>query len=76
MSGSWFFLVASEGVHDAGKTNLTLPGISSWLALALPSGANSAAVAWAVGAMAVVILLYDQLLFRPIVAWAEKTVTF
>ncbi len=70
MSGSWFFLVASEA-FTVGKTNLTLPGIGSWLALATERG-DSAAVAWAVGAMAVVILLYDQLLFRPIVAWADK----
>jgi NitT/TauT family transport system permease protein len=48
-----------------------LPGLGSWLALAIKEQ-NFAAVAWAVLAMAIVIGLYDQLLFRPIVAWADK----
>jgi NitT/TauT family transport system permease protein len=70
MSGSWFFIVASEAI-TVGKTTVTLPGIGSWLAMAIDQK-NFIAVAWAVGAMAVVIILYDQLLFRPIVAWADK----
>jgi NitT/TauT family transport system permease protein len=70
MSGGWFFVVASEAV-TVGKTTVTLPGIGSWLAIAIERR-DFAAVAWAVGAMAVVIMLYDQLLFRPIVAWADK----
>ena len=70
MSGGWFFVVASEAITVGDKT-VTLPGIGSWLALAIERK-DFAAVALAVGAMAVVILLYDQLLFRPIVAWADK----
>jgi NitT/TauT family transport system permease protein len=70
MSGGWFFVVASEAV-TVGRTTVTLPGIGSWLALAIERR-DFAAVAWAVGAMGVVIVLYDQLLFRPIVAWADK----
>jgi NitT/TauT family transport system permease protein len=70
MSGGWFFVVASEAI-TVGKTTVTLPGIGSWLALAIERK-DFGAVAWAVGAMAVVIVLYDQLLFRPIVAWADK----
>jgi len=70
MSGGWFFVVASEAITVGDKT-VTLPGIGSWLALAIERR-DFAAVAWAVGAMAVVIALYDQLLFRPIVAWADK----
>jgi NitT/TauT family transport system permease protein len=70
MSGGWFFVVASEAI-TVGKTTVALPGIGSWLALAIASQ-NFAAVAWAVGAMAVVILLYDQLVFRPVVAWADR----
>ena len=70
MSGGWFFVVAAEA-FTVGKTNFMLPGIGSWLALAIEQE-NLKAVAWAVGAMAVVIILYDQLLFRPIVAWADK----
>ncbi len=70
MSGGWFFVVASEAI-SVGDTKITLPGIGSYLALAI-SEKNIEAVAWAVGAMGVVIVLYDQLLFRPIVAWADK----
>jgi len=70
MSGGWFFVVLSEAITVGDKT-VTLPGIGSWLALAIERR-DFTAVAWAVGAMAIVIALYDQLLFRPIVAWADK----
>ena len=70
MSGAWFFVVASEAI-TVGKTTVSLPGIGSWLALAIERK-DFKAVGWAVFAMGVVILLYDQLLFRPIVAWADK----
>lgn len=70
MSGGWFFVVASEAI-TVGNTTVQLPGIGSYLALAIDQK-NFVAVAWAVAAMAVLILLYDQLLFRPIVAWADK----
>ena len=33
---------------------------------------NIGAVFWAIGAMLLVILAYDQLLFRPLVAWSAK----
>src|SRR6202163_1409792 len=70
MSGGWFFVVASEAI-TVGDVTLKLPGIGSWLALAIEQK-NIAAVVMAVAAMAVVILAYDQLIFRPIVAWADK----
>jgi NitT/TauT family transport system permease protein len=70
MSGAWFFVVASEAITVRGQT-VALPGIGSWLSVAI-GRRDFAAVAWAVLAMVVVILLYDQLLFRPIVAWADK----
>ncbi len=70
MSGSWFFVVASEAI-SVGDTRIVLPGIGSWLALAIDQQ-NMLAVAYAVAAIAVVILLYDQIVFRPIVAWADK----
>jgi NitT/TauT family transport system permease protein len=70
MSGGWFFVVASEAI-TVGDTSLRLPGIGAWLAMAI-DGRDIGSVALAVGAMAVVILTYDQLLFRPIVAWADK----
>ncbi|MBP2858960.1 ABC transporter permease subunit [Dickeya oryzae] len=70
MSGGWFFVVASEAI-TVGNTTVSLPGIGSWLALAIAQE-NLTAIAWAVVAMTVVIVLYDQLLFRPVVAWADK----
>jgi NitT/TauT family transport system permease protein len=70
MSGGWFFVVASEAI-TVGDTSFKLPGIGSWLAMAIEQR-DIRSVALAVAAMAVVILAYDQLLFRPIVAWADK----
>jgi NitT/TauT family transport system permease protein len=70
MSGGWFFVVASEAI-TVGPTTIKLPGIGSWLALAIEQQ-DIAAVAMAVGTMALVILAYDQLMFRPVVAWADK----
>ena len=70
MSGGWFFVVASEAI-SVGNTTIKLPGIGSYLALAIEERRVDAVVA-AVAAMSVVILLYDQLLFRPVVAWASK----
>ncbi|MCW5589322.1 MAG: ABC transporter permease subunit [Legionellales bacterium] len=70
MSAGWFFVVASEAISVANH-NITLPGMGSYIALAI-SNANSTAVFYAIVTMLVVILLYDQLLFRPIIAWSEK----
>jgi NitT/TauT family transport system permease protein len=70
MSGGWFFVVASEAI-SVGDTKITLPGIGSYISAAIEQK-NMSAVAWAVAAMAVVIMLYDQLIFRPVVAWADK----
>jgi len=70
MSGGWFFVVASEAV-SVGDTTWKLPGIGSYVALALERR-DIPAVLYAIGAMLVVILAYDQLLFRPLVAWSAK----
>ena len=70
MSGGWFFVVASEAI-SVGNTTVSLPGIGSYLALAIDNSRVDAVIA-AVGIMFVVILAYDQLLFRPIVAWSGK----
>ncbi len=70
MSGGWFFVVASEAI-SVGNTNIALPGIGSYVATAI-ADKNLAAVGWSLLAMMIVITLYDQLLFRPIVAWADK----
>ncbi|CAN5349342.1 ABC transporter permease subunit [soil metagenome] len=70
MSGSWFFVVASEAISVSNQ-EIKLPGIGSYIALAIQN-ANGWAVVYAILAMLIVILLYDQLLFRPLVQWAEK----
>jgi NitT/TauT family transport system permease protein len=70
MSGGWFFVVASEAI-SVGNTTITLPGIGSYLALAIDQRRVDAVIA-AIIAMFAVILIYDQLLFRPVVAWASK----
>lgn len=70
MSGGWFFVVASEAI-TVGNRQVTLPGVGSYLALAIAER-NLNAVLWVILAMVAVILLYDQLLFRPLVAWADK----
>ncbi|MBV9753024.1 MAG: ABC transporter permease subunit, partial [Hyphomicrobiales bacterium] len=70
MSGAWFFIVASEAI-SVGDTTIKLPGIGAYLSLAIDQ-ADVRAVLYAVATMAIVILLYDQFIFRPIVAWADK----
>ena len=70
MSGGWFFVVASEAI-SVGDTTIKLPGIGSYLALAIEDKRIDAVFA-AVVAMLAVILAYDQLLFRPLVAFAAR----
>lgn len=70
MSGGWFFVVASEAI-SVGNTTIKLPGIGSWLAVAIDNK-DVPAVIGAVAAMLVIILLYDQILFRPLVVFSQK----
>jgi NitT/TauT family transport system permease protein len=69
MSGGWFFVVAAEAI-SVGNTTVTLPGVGSYISLAIEQR-NLGAIGWAIGAMFVVILIYDQLLFRPLTASAD-----
>jgi len=68
--GGWFFVAASEAIsvlnHD-----YTLPGIGSYVAAAV-SAQDLPALGWAIATMAVVILLVDQLFWRPLVAWSDR----
>ena len=70
MSGGWFFVVASEAI-TVGNTTVTLPGIGSYVALGIEKQ-DLKAIGYAILTMLLVIIAYDQLLFRPIVAWADK----
>src|ERR1700737_2241835 len=68
--GGWFFVVASEAI-TVGNTTVTLPGIGSYVALAIKEQ-NLPAIGYTILTMLLVIIAYDQLLFRPVVAWADK----
>ena len=70
MSGGWFFVVASEAI-TVGNQTITLPGVGAYLAQAI-SDKNLGAIGWVILTMTVVIVAYDQLLFRPLIAWADK----
>lgn len=70
MSASWFFVVAAEAI-TVSHQDILLPGVGSFIFVAIQA-ANLTAIGQAVMAMFLVIIIYDQLLFRPLVAWAEK----
>lgn len=70
MSASWFFVVASEAI-SVGKQSIMLPGIGSYIAQAI-THADKAAIFYSIITMFLVIIIYDQILFRPLVAWGEK----
>src|SRR6202012_205452 len=68
--GGWFFVAQSEAITVMNK-NIELPGLGSYMAQAIERGDNAAS-GWAVVAMIVLILVSDQLVWRPLLAWAEK----
>ena len=68
--GGWFFVAQSEAISVLNK-NIKLPGLGSYMAAAVEAGDTRAAV-YAIVAMIVTIVVVDQLLWRPLVAWAEK----
>lgn len=70
LSASWFFVVLSEAISVAHQ-DIRLPGVGSYIALAIEQR-NLHALAYAILTMVVVIVLYDQILFRPLLAWSEK----
>lgn len=70
MSAGWFFVVASEAISVSNQT-LLLPGIGSYITVAIQQ-ANLQAVFMAIFTMLLVIFIYDQLMFRPLVSWMER----
>lgn len=70
MSASWFFVVLSEAIAVAHQ-DIRLPGVGSYIALAIERH-DLHAVGYAILTMVIVIFLYDQILFRPLIAWSEK----
>ena len=70
MSGGWFFVVASEAISVSNQ-NIKLPGVGSYISVAIEHR-DLGAIGWAIAAMLVGVMLYDQLFFRPLLAWADK----
>ena len=68
--GGWFFVAQSEAITVLNK-NIKLPGLGSYMATAVEAGDTRAAV-YAIFAMIATIVALDQLMWRPLVAWAEK----
>ena len=69
-AGGWFFLMASE-IYTVGSRDFRLPGLGSYLQTAAATG-NVRAVLFGLATLVTVILLLDQLLWRPLLAWADK----
>ena len=70
MSGGWFFVVASEAISVANQ-DIKLPGMGSYIATAIEAR-DMHAIGYAILAMLIGIVAYDQLFFRPLIAWADK----
>jgi NitT/TauT family transport system permease protein len=68
--GGWFFVAQSEAISVLNK-NIKLPGLGSYMATAVEAG-NTRAAIFAIVAMITAIVVIDQLVWRPLVAWAEK----
>ncbi|MGA2272125.1 MAG: ABC transporter permease subunit [Bryobacteraceae bacterium] len=70
VAGGWFFLMACE-MFVLGNHDFRLPGLGSYLQTASSDG-DTAGILWGLTAMITVIVLLDQLLWRPAIAWSEK----
>ena len=70
VAGGWFFLMACE-MFTLGDRDLRLPGLGSYLQTAANAG-NTRAIWWGMGVMIGIIVAIDQLVWRPVIAWAEK----
>ena len=68
--GGWFFVAASEAISVLNQ-DYTLPGIGSYVAAAV-AAQDLSALGWAIVAMTAIIVLVDQLFWRPLVAWSDK----
>jgi len=70
VAGAWFFLMACE-MFVLGNRDLRLPGLGSYLQTAANAG-DTRAIAWGLAVMVAIIILMDQVVWRPVIAWAEK----
>jgi NitT/TauT family transport system permease protein len=70
VAGGWFFLMACE-MFVLGSRDFRLPGLGSYLQTAASAG-DTPSILWGVATMIAVIVLLDQFVWRPVIAWAEK----
>jgi NitT/TauT family transport system permease protein len=70
VAGGWFFLMACE-MFVLGDRDFRLPGLGSFLQTAAGHG-DTRAILWGLAAMIGVIVLLDQLVWRPVIVWADK----
>jgi NitT/TauT family transport system permease protein len=70
VAGGWFFLMACE-MFELGQRDFRLPGLGSYLQTAASEG-DTRSILWGVATMVAVIVLLDQFVWRPVIAWAEK----
>src|SRR6266852_470534 len=70
VAGGWFFLMACE-MFVLGARDFRLPGLGSYLEIAAGAG-DTRAILWGMAAMIAVIVLLDQLVWRPAIAWSDK----
>jgi len=69
-AGGWFFLMAAE-IFTVGNRDFRLPGLGAYLQAAANRG-DIRAIALGIGTLVLVIILFDQLLWRPLLAWADR----
>jgi NitT/TauT family transport system permease protein len=70
VAGGWFFLMACE-MFVLGDRDFRLPGLGSFLQTAAGNG-DTRAILWGLAAMVAVVVLLDQLVWRPVIVWADK----
>ena len=70
MSASWFFVVVSEALIVAHQS-IRLPGVGSYIALAIEHH-DLHALFYAIVTMLLVIFIYDQVFFRPLLVWSDN----
>ena len=70
VAGGWFFLMACE-MFVLGSNDFRLPGLGSYLQTAASAG-DTRSILWGIATMIAVIVLLDQIIWRPVIAWAEK----
>ena len=70
VAGGWFFLMACE-MFVLGKRDFRLPGLGSYLQTAANAG-DMAHILWGLFALVSVIVLLDFLIWRPLIAWADR----